>query len=166
MDQQLLQSDSPQHINYKYTLNHICRILCLDKQKTWYMRIRVTRLITSSNKLINHFGYRTIVVNALVNQLENSNKQPEQAFFVFSSLKKHVQAFHYLGFIADLQSTTLLKKAKKRFHAISFWNGPSNVSLVFKQNRHLSCRLSAVERASSSGLGQSQQRKPFKKHNT
>ena len=70
---------------------------------------------TALNELINHFGDRTIVVNAFVNQLENwqVNHQNEQSFIAFSSfLKRFVQAFQNLGFIADLQSTTLLKKAK------------------------------------------------------
>ena len=69
------------------------------------------------NELINHFGDLTIVVNAFINQLENwqVNHQNKQSFIAFSSfLKRLARAFQYLGFIADLQSTTLLKKAKEK----------------------------------------------------
>ena len=56
------------------------------------------------------------MVKALINQLENwqVNHQNKQSFNAFSFfLKRLVQAFQYLGFIADLQSTTLSKKAKE-----------------------------------------------------
>ena len=72
---------------------------------------------TALNELIRHFGDRTIVVNAFINQLENwqMNFQNKQSFIAFSSfLKRLVQAFQYLGFTADLQSTTLIKKAKEK----------------------------------------------------
>ena len=72
---------------------------------------------TELNKLIRHFGDRTIVVSAFNNQLENwqMNFQDKQCFVAFSSfLKRLVQAFQYLGFTADLQSTTLIKKAKEK----------------------------------------------------
>ena len=51
---------------------------------------------TALNELINHFGDRTIVVNAFINQLENwqVNHQNKQSFVAFSSfLKRLVQAF-------------------------------------------------------------------------
>ena len=57
------------------------------------------------------------MVNAFINQLENwqVNHQNKQSFIAFSSfLKRFVQAFQYLGFIADLQSTKFLKKAKEK----------------------------------------------------
>ena len=72
---------------------------------------------TALNELMNHFCDRTIVVNAFINQLENwqVNHQKKQSFVAFSSfLKRLVQALQYIGFIADLQSTTLLKKAKEK----------------------------------------------------
>ena len=72
---------------------------------------------TALNELIRHFVDRTIVVNAFINQLENweMNFQNKQSFIAFSSfLKRLVQAFQYLGFTADLQSTTLIKKAKEK----------------------------------------------------
>ena len=72
---------------------------------------------TALNELINHFGDRTIVVNAFINQLENwqVNHQNKQSFFAFSRfLKTLVHAFQYLDFIADLQSTTLMKKATEK----------------------------------------------------
>ena len=72
---------------------------------------------TALNELINHFGDRTIVVNAFINKLENwqINHQNKLCFIAFSSfLKRLVQAFQYLGFIADPQSTTLLKKANEK----------------------------------------------------
>ena len=52
------------------------------------------------------------------NQLENwkstndCNKQNFVAFALF--LKRLVQAFQYLGYRADLQSSTLIKKAKEK----------------------------------------------------
>ena len=52
------------------------------------------------NELINHFGDWTIVVNAFISQLVNH--QNKNSFIAFSSfLKRLVQAFQYLGFIAD-----------------------------------------------------------------
>ena len=72
---------------------------------------------TAQNELIRHFGDRTIVVNKFINQLENwqMNFQNKQSFIAFSSfLKRLVQAFQYLGCTADLQSTTLIKKAKEK----------------------------------------------------
>ena len=42
------------------------------------------------------------------------NFQNKQSFIAFSLfLKPLVQEFQYIGFTADLQSTTLIKKAKK-----------------------------------------------------
>ena len=81
---------------------------------------------TALNELIRHFGDRTIVVNAFINQLENwqMNFQDKQSFIAFSSfLKRLVQAFQYLGFTADLQSTTLIKKAKEKtpHHLVLKW---------------------------------------------
>ena len=58
------------------------------------------------------------MVNAFINQLENwkstndYNKQNFVAFALF--LKRLVQAFQYLGYTADLQSSTLMKKAKEK----------------------------------------------------
>ena len=81
---------------------------------------------TALNELIRHFGDRTIVVNAFINQLENwqMNFQNKQSFIAFSSfLKRLVQAFQYLGFTADLQSTALIKKAKEKtpHHLVLKW---------------------------------------------
>ena len=72
---------------------------------------------TALNELFQHIGDCTIVVNAFINQLENwqMNFQSKQGFITFSSFFKIlVQAFEYLGFTADLQSTTLIKKAKEK----------------------------------------------------
>ena len=66
-----------------------------------------------------HFGDPSIVVNAFINQLEawrtnyDYNKQNFLSFVSF--LKRLLQAFDYLGFKADLQSSTLMKKAKEKF---------------------------------------------------
>ena len=52
------------------------------------------------------------------------NFQNKQSFIAFSSfLKRLVQAFQYLGFTADLQSTTLIKKAKEKtpHHLVLKW---------------------------------------------
>ena len=52
------------------------------------------------------------------------NLQNKQSFIAFSSfLKRLVQAFQYLGFTADLQSTTLMKKAKEKtpHHLVLKW---------------------------------------------
>ena len=81
---------------------------------------------TALNELIRHFGDRTIVDNAFINQLDNwqMNFQNKQSFIAFSSfLKRLMQAFQYLGFTADLQSTTLIKKAKKKtpHHLVLKW---------------------------------------------
>ena len=57
------------------------------------------------------------MVNAFINQLENwqVNNQNKQSFIALSSfLKRLAQAFQYLGFIADLQSSTLLKEVKEK----------------------------------------------------
>ena len=82
--------------------------------------------LTALNELIRHFGDRTVVVNAFINQLENWQMifQNKQSFIAFSSfLKRPVQAFQYLGFTADLQSTTLIKKAKEKtpHHLVLKW---------------------------------------------
>ena len=68
-------------------------------------------------ELMDHFGDPSIVVNAFINQLEAwrpNNDYNKQSFVSFASfLKRLVQAFEYLGFKADLQNSTLMKKAKK-----------------------------------------------------
>ena len=67
---------------------------------------------------MDHFGDPSIVVNAFINQLEAwrpNNDYNNQSFVFFASfLKRLVQAFEYLGFKADLQSSTLMKKAKEK----------------------------------------------------
>ena len=76
---------------------------------------------TSLNEIIRHFADRAIIVNTFINQLENwqTNFQNKQSFIVFSSiLKILVQALQYLGFTADLQSTTLFKKVKTPHHLV------------------------------------------------
>ena len=65
-----------------------------------------------------HFGDNSIVVNAFINQLEawrRNNDYNKQSFVSFASfLKRLVQVFEYLVFKADLQSSTLMKKAKEK----------------------------------------------------
>ena len=67
---------------------------------------------------MDHFGDPSIVVNAFINQLEawrpntDYNKQNFVSFASF--LKRLVQAFEYLGFKADLQNSTLMKRPKKK----------------------------------------------------
>ena len=80
---------------------------------------------TALNEPIRHFGDRTIVVNAFINQLENwqMNFQNKQSFIAFSSfLKRLVQAFQYLGFTAELQSSLQhsLRKPRRKHHIIWF----------------------------------------------
>ena len=69
-------------------------------------------------ELMDHFGDPSIVVNASISQLEAwspNNDYKKQSFVSFASfLKRLVQAFEYLGFKADLQSSTLMKKAKEK----------------------------------------------------
>ena len=69
-------------------------------------------------ELMDHFGDPSIVVNAFINQLEAwrpSNDNNKQSFVSFASfLKRLVQAFKFLGFKADLQSSTLMKKTKEK----------------------------------------------------
>ena len=75
-------------------------------------------------ELMNLFGDPSIVVNAFINQLEawrpknDYKKQNFVSFVLF--FKRLVQAFDYLGFKADMQSSTFTKKAKKKFQ-ITFW---------------------------------------------
>ena len=70
------------------------------------------------NELMSNFGDPTIVVNAFTNQLENwksTNDYNKQNFVAFASfLKCLVQTFQYLGYTADLQSSTLIKQAKEK----------------------------------------------------
>ena len=69
-------------------------------------------------ELMDHFEDPSIVVNAFINQLEAwrpNNDYHKQNFVSFASfLKRLVQAFEYLGFKADLQSSTLMKKANEK----------------------------------------------------
>ena len=67
---------------------------------------------------MNLFGDPSIVVNAFINQLEAwrpNNDYKKQNFVPFVLFfKRLVQAFDYLGFKADIQSSTLMKKAKEK----------------------------------------------------
>ena len=67
---------------------------------------------------MSYFGDPTIVVNAFINQLENwksTDDYNKQNFVAFASfLKRLVQAFQYLGYTVDIQSSTLMKKAKEK----------------------------------------------------
>ena len=67
---------------------------------------------------LDHFGNPSIVVNAFISKLEAwrpNNDYNKQNFVSFASFLKHlVQAFEYLGFKTDLQSSTLMKKAKEK----------------------------------------------------
>ena len=73
---------------------------------------------TAFNEIIGRFGDPLVVVNAFINQLESwkcNSFYNKQSFIAFSSfLKRLVQAFQNLGFQADLQSSTLLRKAKEK----------------------------------------------------
>ena len=68
---------------------------------------------------MDHFGDPSFVVNAFINKLEAwrpINHYNKQIFVSFASfLKRLVQAFESLGFKADLESSTLMKKAKEKF---------------------------------------------------
>ena len=74
---------------------------------------------TVLNKLMSYFDDPTIVVKAFINQLvtsETTNDYKKQNFVAFASfLKRLVQAFLYLGYIADLHSSALMKKAEEKF---------------------------------------------------
>ena len=67
---------------------------------------------------MDHFGDPSFVVNAFINQLDAwrpNNDYNKQNFVSFASfLKRLVQAFEYLVFKADLQNSTLMKKAKEK----------------------------------------------------
>ena len=73
---------------------------------------------TALRKLMSYFWDPTIVVNAFINQLENckpTNDNMKQNFVAFASLLKRLkQAFLHLRYTADLQNSTLLKKAKEK----------------------------------------------------
>ena len=96
---------------------------------------------TALSELIRHFDDHTIIVNAFIKELEHRqmNYQNKQSYLPFSSfLKRVVQACQYLGFTADLQSTTLVKKAKEKTKEINlFWKGQNIVSLSWAQTRCL-----------------------------
>ena len=66
---------------------------------------------------MNHYGDSRIVVDAFIKQLEvcrPNNDYNKQNFVSFASfLRRLLQALDYLGSKADLQSSTLMKKAKK-----------------------------------------------------
>ena len=68
---------------------------------------------------MDHFGDLSIVVNAFINQLKawrTNNELNQQKIVSFASfLKRLVQTFEYLGFKANLQSSTLMKNAKEKF---------------------------------------------------
>ena len=74
--------------------------------------------VIALKELMDHFGDPSIVVNAFINQLETwrpNNDYNKQSFVSFASfLKRLVQAFEYLGFKADLQSSTLMQTAKEK----------------------------------------------------
>ena len=85
------------------------------------------------------------------------NKQSSIAFSSF--LKQLVQAFQYLGFRADLQSTTLIKKAKEKTPHIL------DSTLAYRaQFIRESCGFSTMVRAPSSNLRQSELRKQSRNH--
>ena len=73
---------------------------------------------TAQNEQMNHFEDLSVVVSTFINQLESwhaTDSNNEKSFVAFSHfLKSLVQTFEYLGFQADLQSSTLLKKAKEK----------------------------------------------------
>ena len=67
---------------------------------------------------MDHFGDHIIVLNAFSNQLEawrpKSDYNKQNFVFFASFLKRLLKAFEYLGFEADLQNSTLTKKAKEK----------------------------------------------------
>ena len=77
---------------------------------------------TALNKLMPFFSDPTIVVTAFINQLEpckSTNDYNKQNFEAFASfLKRLVQVIQHLGYTADLQSSTLIKKHKEIPHNI------------------------------------------------
>ena len=78
---------------------------------------------TALNELIRHFGDRTVVVNAFINQLINRqmNFQNKQSFIAFSSfLKRLVQAFQYLGLQQTSSLQHSLRKPKRKHHILWF----------------------------------------------
>ena len=73
---------------------------------------------TALNEIMSRFGDPSVVVNDFINQLESwkcNSSYNKQSFIAFSSfLKRLVQAFQNLDFQANLQSSTLLRKAKEK----------------------------------------------------
>ena len=73
---------------------------------------------TALNELMNHFGDPSVVVTAFINQLESwhaTDSNNKKSFVAISNFLKHLnQTFEYLGFLADLQSSKLLQKAKEK----------------------------------------------------
>ena len=85
---------------------------------------------TALNEIMSRFGDPSVIVNAFINQLESwkcNSSYNKKSFIAFSSFQKRlVQAFQNLGFQADLQSSTLLRKANEKFPTTCFLNGRLN----------------------------------------
>ena len=85
---------------------------------------------------MDHFVDPSIVVNAFINQLEawgpNNDCNTQNIVSFASFLKWLVKVFDYLGFKAELQSSTLMKKAKEKIpHNISIkWTEHTITSIV------------------------------------
>ena len=113
------------------------------------------------NELMDHFGDPSIVLNALINQLEawRPNNDYNKQIFVSSAsfLKRLVQAFDYLVFKADFQSSRLMKKAKQKIrHNILINWTEHTVTLVFSQH---SLNSKSVSWSTGPSIRQNQQRK-------
>ena len=117
---------------------------------------------TALNELMRHFGDRTIVANAFINQHENwqMNFQKSKAFPHFwKDLCK-------TSITLTLQQTSRLQhslgKPQRKHHII--WFSMDWTFSYRAQLRSDSCGLSAMVRAPSSNLWQSESRKQSKNH--
>ena len=92
------------------------------------------------DKLMPFFADPTIVVIAFINQLEpwkSSNDYNKQNFVAFASfLKRLVQVIQHLGYTADLQSSTLIKKHKEEI--------PHNILLKWTEHTITSIETAAT----------------------
>ena len=90
---------------------------------------------TALTELILFFGDPTKVVNAFINQLitwNSNNGKNQQKFVAFALfLERLVQAFQYMGCTADLESATLMKKARQKIpnNIILKWTEPTVTSI-------------------------------------
>ena len=121
---------------------------------------------------MDHFGEPSIAVKAFINQFEAwrpNNGYNKQNFVSFASfLKRLVQAFDYLGFKADLHSSTLMKKAKEKIpHKILIkWTEHTITSIVYHPTLSEFQKWLEVQTQEYDKINKENVHKPFNNLNT